>query len=245
VYKASNNAKITSVTAEAKAPIAQGGAGQAQSEAATGDATPFFPFKPNTTLNSFAGAVGDPLPSDVLATSAGKPNVIRGLGIGRGGQQLGLAELGGLYPTSSSGGSAVFFSTVSFEFDPTALGTPDFAVGLQDGQLSGNGFDLLDFEVLVNGLPAVQRMFTNPDSALAYFDDQVLNLGVLDPGSDGLIDLTFDLSLTGHIAGDGFAIDLGVANVPEPRSVVLLATGLALVFGLARLRATTAAPARS
>ena len=236
LYKASNKSKVTSVTAQAKAPIPRGGAGQGQSEAATGAAIPFFPFKPNTTLNSFAGAVADPLLSDVLATSAGKPNVIGGLGIDRGGQQVGLVELGGLYPTSSSGGSAVFSSSVTFQFDPTAFGAPDVVVGLQDGQLSGGGFDLLDFEVLVNGLPAVQRMFTSAESALAYFDDQVLGLGALDPGSDGLIDLTFDLSLTAHVAGDGFAIDLAIADVPEPRSAVLLATGLALVFGLARWR---------
>jgi hypothetical protein len=237
LYRASRNAQITSITAEAKAPIPQGGRGQAQSEAAAGDATAFFSFKPNTTLNSFAGAVGDPLSSDVVATSVGKPNVIRGLEIGRGGHQLGLVELGGLYPTSSSGGSAVFFSSVSFEFNPTALGSPYFAVGLEDGQLSGGGFDLLNFEVLENGVPAVQSVFTTAESALAYFNDQVLDLGALRPGSNGLIDLTFDLSLTGHIAGDGFAIDLAVADVPEPRSAVLLATGLALVFGLARRRA--------
>jgi len=45
------------------------------------------------------------------------------------------------------------------------------------------------------------------------------------------------LSLTGHVAGDGFAIDLAVADVPEPRSAVLLAAGLAPVFGLAGRRA--------
>jgi hypothetical protein len=239
LYKASRNAQITSITAEAKAPIPQGGRGQAQSEAATGAATAFFPLKPNTKLNSFAGAVGDPLSSDVIATSAGKPNVIRGLEIGRGGHQLGLVELGGLYSTSSSGGPAAFFSSVSFAFNPTELASLDFAVGLEDGQLSGGGFDLLNFEVLVNGVPAVQSVFTTTDSALAYFDDRVLDLGALSPGSDGLIDLTFDLSLTGHVAGDGFAIDLAVAGVPEPRSVVLLAVGLALVFGLARRRASS------
>jgi hypothetical protein len=46
----------------------------------------------------------------------------------------------------------VFVSTVSFEFNPTELGSPYFAVGLEDGQLSGGGLDLLDFEVLVNGV---------------------------------------------------------------------------------------------
>ena len=82
------------------------------------------------------------------------------------------------------------------------------------------------------------EIITRPaHSALAYFDDQVLDLGALSLGSDGLIDLTFDLFLTGHIAGDGFAVDLAVADVPEPRSAVLLATGLALVCGLARRRA--------
>jgi hypothetical protein len=43
----------------------------------------------------------------------------------------------------------------------------------------------------------------------------VLDLGSLSPGSDGLIDLTFDLSPAGHVAGDGFAIDLAVADVPS------------------------------
>ena len=111
------------------------------------------------------------------------------------------------------------------------------STGSEDGQLSGGRFDLLDFEALVYGVRAVQSVFTTTESALVYFDDQVLDLGSLSPGSDGLIDLTFDLSLAGRVAGDGFANDLAVADVPEPRSSVLLATGLALVFGLARRRA--------
>jgi hypothetical protein len=53
----------------------------------------------------------------------------------------------------------------------------------EDGQLSGGGFDLLDFEALVNGVPAVQSVFTTTESALAYFDDQVLDLGSLSPGA--------------------------------------------------------------
>jgi hypothetical protein len=51
------------------------------------------------------------------------------------------------------------------------------STGSEDGQLSGGGFDLLDFEALVNGVPAVQSVFTTTESALAYFDDQVLDLG--------------------------------------------------------------------
>jgi hypothetical protein len=35
----------------------------------------------------------------------------------------------------------------------------------------------MDFEVLVNSVPAAQSVFTTPESTLAYFDDQALDLG--------------------------------------------------------------------
>ena len=100
-------------------PIPVGGAGKVNAEAVVGNAAPLPALKPNLTLNSFVAAVGDPLLSDVIATSAGKPNVISGLGIDTGaGDQLGLLEMGGLYPDVASGASATFGASSMFSFDP-------------------------------------------------------------------------------------------------------------------------------
>jgi PEP-CTERM motif len=82
---------------------------------------------------------------------------------------------------------------------------------------------------------AVDQTFTSLPAALGRFDDQVIDLGPLPLEASGLQNLTLDLAVTAHNPGDGFAIDLAVADVPEPSSLLLLlATAATLGFGAIR-----------
>jgi hypothetical protein len=211
----------------ASSPIPPGAMGQVQAEAMVGIAAALPALKPNTTLNAFAAAVGEPLLSDVLATSAGKPNVISGLGIGGGAEQLGLLEMGGLYPNIASGAPAIYTAAAMFSFDPDQISGNVFRVGLEDAQWTGNGFDLLQFQITSGGTVFLSESFTSLLSALSFFDDHVIDIGSIEPDALGLLDLGFNFGLTAHVPGDGFAIDLAIAQVqvPAPPSWLLLLVG--------------------
>jgi hypothetical protein len=221
--------KVRSARAVADAPIPAGGMGavEAQAQGAIAASAPML--KPNTELNAFASAIGDPSLDDVLATSAGKPNVVTGLEVGQTDNQLGLMWLGGLYPDAASGAQETFSSSASFTIDPSEIMFGELKVGLQDGMATGNGFDALDFRIIVNGLLMAQQEFTTLGEALAYFDDKVLSLGNVFADASGFLNIEFDLAVTGHNLGDGFAIDLALASVPEPNEVALVGLGLGLV----------------
>jgi hypothetical protein len=229
------------VNGRAVAPVPAGAMGSVQSQGQAAIAGSLPMLTPNTTLNAFGSAIAEPLVSDVLAASATAPNVVSALHVGTGGGQLGLVSLGGLYPTVASGASTTFIGSAAYTFDPTLLGG-DLVVGLLDGQATGSGFDSLAFQILVNGAPVVQQDFTSVPSALTYFDDDVLDLGAVTAlGVDplGLLDVEFDLDVTAHNPGDGFAIDLAFAEVPEPSSLGLFGTAIAVaitLLGTARKR---------
>jgi hypothetical protein len=215
------------------------GMGQVQGAAIVGVAAALPMLKPNTTFNAFAVGIGDPLLSDIITTSASAPGVLRNLGVLTGGDQLGLVELGALYPAISSGATTTYRARSEFSFDPAQLSQGLFQVGLQDGQFTGAGFDILDFTLLENGNEVLDRKFTHLSDALAFFDDNTLSLGEIAPGSNGLVNLQFGLALTAHNAGDGFAVDFAIAAVPEPAQALLL-----LSFGLIGLGALRLRPRR-
>jgi hypothetical protein len=231
----SSDTQRVQIGSAASSPIPAGAMGQVQAEAMVGVAAALPALKPNSTLNAFVAAVGDPLLSDVLATSAGKPHVTSGLGINNGAEQVGLFEMGGLYPNLASGAPAVYTASASFSFDPAQLAGNSFRVGLQDAQWTGNGFDGLLFQITSGGTPFLSQSFTSLSSAISFFNDQVLNIGSIAPDSSGLLDLDFNFQLTAHAPGDGFAIDLAiaqVASVPEPPSWMLLATAIAAMLSV-------------
>ena len=231
----SNPGRAGKARGMANSPIPAGAMGAVSGQAQAAIAASLPMLKPNTTLNSFASAIEEPLLADVLSTSLGKPNVLAGLGIGNGGNALALAALGGLYPSLGSGASTVYRSSVEFVVDRTGLLNAELLVGLQDGQATGAGFDSLDFAIIEDGNLILDRIFTSLSSALAFFDDRVLDLGSITPDESGVLDLQFDLAVTAHNAGDGFAIDLVVAAVPEPSTLLMLLTG-AVAVGVGLLR---------
>ncbi len=232
----SNPGRAGKARAMANSPIPAGAMGAVSGQAQAAIAASLPMLKPNTTLNSFASAIEEPLPADVLSTSLGKPNVLAGLGIGNGGNALALAALGALYPSLGSGASTVYRSSVEFVVDRTGLLNTELLVGLQDGQATGAGFDSLRFAITKDGNLTLDRIFTSVSSALAFFDDRVLDLGSITPDESGVLDLQFDLAVTAHNAGDGFAIDLAVAAVPEPSTLLMVLTCVMMVIGVGLLR---------
>jgi hypothetical protein len=87
----------------------------------------------------------------------------------------------------------------------------------------------------VDGVPVLRRAFTSETAVLAYFGDDVLNLGylselALDPG--GLLDIAFDLTVMASTPGDGFAVNLAFADDPEPGSLALLGPALVAIIAM-------------
>jgi hypothetical protein len=243
--KPNQSGKVRSARATANAPIAPKGMGAAEAQGQAAIATSAPMLKPNTTLNAFASAIGDPLLSDVEATSAGKPNVLTGLAVGTGGNQLGLVWLGGLYTGDASGSPATFTTSANYEVNRPGIVGSDLRVGLQDAMATGNGFDSLDFQIVLDGATVVNWDFTSPSdvlscgTALSCFDDQVLNLGQVLPNSSGLLDLDFDLAVTAHVPGEGFAVDLAFATVPEPPTWLCFIVGSAGLLAFRTIRRRT------
>jgi hypothetical protein len=215
--------RIKSSKASGKAPVK--GNAKAQAQAAIG--ATLASLKPNTTLQSFASATGDPLPADVLAETAATPNVTANLHIGDGSNVLGLVALGGLYPNIAiaSGISATSSSSAAFEIDTTGFEGSTLRIGLLEGLATGFGFDSLLFRIIENGTMVEEEMFTSLESALSFFDDNVLDLGPGMAGPSGFLELQFDLDVIAHRSGDGFSVNL-VAAVPEPGMLTLLSIGV-------------------
>mgnify|MGYP003527316510 CR=1 FL=1 len=63
--------------------------------------------------------------------------------------------------------------------------------------------------------------------ASAWFDDRLLNLGRLDGGVDGLVELELSLDFVGRSFGDGFYFNaVAASTVPVPAAAWLLASAL-------------------
>jgi len=149
---------------------------------------------------------------------------------------LGLVVLGGGLAGDADPLSMTTYSSVSFQLDLAQLSfTGQLVVGLLDPAFDGAGFDSLEFQILREGISAVSASFLSVASALAYFDDQVLDLGGIADGVSGSLDLTFLWTLTSDDPGAGFRANLIFANAPEPWLGVLL--GVAALALAVRKRA--------
>jgi len=219
---ASGGGIVTSVSSLASAPLP--GMSVAESFANVGTAARSASLA--TGLQSATYATGLPLAADVstILTGSAKSTTT----FGPGSTALGLLTLGGAYTNSGTGGSLTFTSQANFTIAVATLQANDLKVALVDPVSSGAGFDSLRFRIQGVSTP-VDQTFLTLDAADAYFTDDVLDFGPINPLGNAL-NVTFTFDLTAKTANDGFQANIvfGDSNLaPEPSALVLLFGGVA------------------
>jgi hypothetical protein len=144
-------------------------------------------------------------------------------------EPLALLALGGAATDSGDPQSILLDAQVEIAFAVEATAYFDqLVVGLFDPIFSGEGFEELDFQIEREGTTIVNEHFEDLVSALAFFDDEVLELGAWGDGIVGDVDLRFALALRSGDPGASFSFGsaIGISAIPEPSTLVLLAIGL-------------------
>jgi hypothetical protein len=99
--------------------------------------------------------------------------------------------------------------------DPTGrLECEHLLVGWLDSVGLGEGFDSFRIDIQADGMTFFDRTFTDPSSALMFFDDRLLDLGSWADliATDHWVELVFNFSLTASRANSGFYVDFVAAN---------------------------------
>jgi hypothetical protein len=108
------------------------------------------------------------------------------------------------------------------------------ALKLTQATVQGGGFDQLSISIALDDVSLVDRIFTDPAEAIAFFSTKVVGLGALDTGLTGR--LVYDLAVTSTRTGDAFSTGAVLQIVPEPTTGTLLLVGLAWVAAGRRAR---------
>ncbi|MGI9341626.1 MAG: hypothetical protein ACR2QV_02175, partial [Gammaproteobacteria bacterium] len=145
--------------------------------------------------------------------------------------------LGGLQPSNVST-TDPFTSILDISLTPSALTNSDLLIAFLDPVASGTGFDELRFQILEEENTVFDQTFVDVAHALAFFDDNVLNLGAWLAGEDGILDLRFRLDIISSGGSDGFTIDFlaGTAQIPIPAAIAMFPAGLIALLLFSRRR---------
>ena len=146
-----------------------------------------------------------------------------GQGVGSSSDMLGLVSLAG--PATLNGG---WSTSINESLDLSQFSSAQHLfIGLATARATSTGPANLHFSISREGAMLIDQTFTTLADATAYFTDNSLDLGPLDPRSNGHLDLTIQLDAT-QIPDGGFATTLLIANatpasgIPEPSSTLLL-----------------------
>ncbi|HEX5066002.1 MAG TPA: PEP-CTERM sorting domain-containing protein, partial [Myxococcota bacterium] len=141
-----------------------------------------------------------------------------------GGSAVG-AELAGGADALALGLLGVSFASPDFEgsvrFELSTPASGGLLLGLVNPLVAGDGFASLLFSIEIGGVVFLEQSFTDVASALAFFDDEILALGVVD-----LRDVKIAMRTSTANAGDRFQFDFVLMAVPEPGTGGLLLVAL-------------------
>ena len=147
------------------------------------------------------------------------------------------AILGGGSTPDVVGIATTYSSSIALSFDPEQLAGGDtLLLGLLDPVSFGNGFDLLRFRIVREDVTVFDQTFRDAASALALFDDHVIDLGNWRTDLQGDLDLRFMLDLTASRPDDAFYASFVATTVPIPPGVWLLGTAVAGLVAYRRRR---------
>ncbi|GGY52357.1 hypothetical protein [Pseudoduganella albidiflava] len=195
----------------------------------------YFGFEARTSIGStvagqayHTGSFANALPVGAVIP-AGAPTVaaaLEGQPIAAVGRMLGVS-------TSPAVPGAHHLTTASFRFDTLAPGA--LTLGLLDFRSAGIGFTELELIVSNHGSELFSWTFDSLAAAQAFFDDNVLDLGMLGAGSqDILIAADFTFGASGRFDFDYVLGAQGLAPVPEPQVWMLMLLGLTVLLVRAR-----------
>jgi len=201
-------------------------------------------------LQSASYLTGAPGAAEVLNSLSSDPNVhsnfnVSGEGDGPASEMLGLVVLGGVLQ-QRVGPSFDYGSSGDLIVNAGALGSAQrLLLGFEQAQFTGAGFDSLTFTVHRGNTLVANQTFDDLNTALTYFDDQMIDLGPISGSGSFELNMSFDLVTSKlnssldiqAIAGD--ATPGAGPDVPEPRALVLLTAGLSLLMPRNRRAATT------
>jgi hypothetical protein len=187
--------------------------------------------------SSFALASGSP--SDLLRSVALGGNAEAESHLGTSGGLLFYGHMGARHLAIGASPGASISSIIDISFDTEELPERDLVIAFLDPRTFGSGFDELRLQVFEEGAPMFDQTIENLATAVAFFDDNVLNLGEWMVGADAILDLRIQLDVLVTGASDGFFFDylVGTTNIPIPAGVWLFVSALALL-GCMRRKAT-------
>jgi hypothetical protein len=173
-------------------------------------------------LEGVAFATGMPLSQDIQASLVGNPNAAASMAEAAS-SYLALGTLGGgsAAPDATAGGSSYASITLGADLALVPM-SGVLRVGLLDVTSTGNGFDSLQLTIYQEGVLVFDQAFGTLGTALAFFEDNVLELGDPTLNLVGDLDLTITLFSQSAAPGDSFFATLAVAVVPEPQLALLL-----------------------
>ncbi|HEY7575696.1 MAG TPA: hypothetical protein VIB08_11065, partial [Thermoanaerobaculia bacterium] len=193
-------------------------------------------------------AIASALPTDAetAAALAGNPNASATLGAVSADRILALTTLGFSSVGSGSETSITFHASIDLSIDVFSFTTRErLLLAILDPVVGGSSFDSLHFVVTREGEVALDVTSADSAEASAFFDDRVIDLGDLTPGSLESLDVAIRCDFETSKADPVFGFDFVLANatiVPEPRPSLLLLLGL-IVLATARRRELAAARA--
>jgi hypothetical protein len=158
---------------------------------------------------------------------------IVGLQLESGGNALAIGMMG------SQGVGQTFGTDLAFSLTPELIGDDDdkrLVLDLIRPVFSADAFGSLHFAVTVDGVARVDRSFSAPSEALAFFSDNRIDLADLEDPAAGpsRVELALDAAVPNGFGFPHLSFQFALLTVPEPGAMLLL---LLTLGGLAYRRA--------